>query len=231
MRWSKQPLEQAENESTEQNRWKLVDDFVANFNDHRANLFSPPNTFCVDASMSHWYGQGGHWINHGLSQCVAIACKPENGCKIQNAACGCSGVMLRLKLVKGIDLVGEDENNDEPNESSLLHGTQVLKSVVSNRIVCAASYSASVGAAKEQERPMFHWCCQDCHKSFFRSRTSRVLNSTNVVIPSPSLRILRTNWILLWLRSRGWIENAGTSLRRQGLSQREYLTLAAAGAK
>ncbi len=81
----------------------------------------------------------------------------ENGCEIQNAACGRSGVMLRLKLAKGIDLVGEDENNDEPNKSSLIHGTQVLKSIVSpwfgsNYIVCADSYFASVGAAKELYR-------------------------------------------------------------------------------
>jgi hypothetical protein len=62
-----------------------------------------------------------------------------------------------LKLVTGIDLVGKDENNDEPNESSLLHGIQVLKSVVSpwfgsNRIVCADSYFALVRAAKELYR-------------------------------------------------------------------------------
>jgi hypothetical protein len=158
VRWSKQPPQRADNESTEQYRWKLVDDFVANFNDHRANFFSPSDTICVDESMSRWYGQGGHWINQGLPQYVAIDRKPENGCEIQNAACGRSGVMLRLKLVKGIDLVGEDDNNDdEPNESSLLHGTQVLKSVVSpwfgsNRIVCADSYFASVGAAKELYR-------------------------------------------------------------------------------
>ena len=65
--------------------------------------------------------------------------------------------MLRLKLVKGIDLVGEDDNDDAPTNSSLLHGTSVLKHVVSpwfgsNRIVCADSYFASVGAAKELYR-------------------------------------------------------------------------------
>jgi hypothetical protein len=37
--------------------------------------------------------------------------------------------MLRLKLVKGIDLIGEDDNNDDKTiESSLLYGTQVLSS-------------------------------------------------------------------------------------------------------
>ena len=70
--------------------------------------------------MSRWYGQGGHWINHGLPQYVAIDRKPENGCEIQNAACGRSGVMLRLKLVKGIDLVGEDDNDDAPTDSCFM---------------------------------------------------------------------------------------------------------------
>ena len=137
-----------------------MDDFVENFNEHRANFCIPSETICVDKSMSRcWYDQGGHWINHGLPQYVAIDRKPENGCKIQNAACGRSGVILRLKLVKGIDLVCEEDNDDDEqnNESSLLHGTQVLKTVVSpwfgsNRIVCADSYIASVGAAKELYR-------------------------------------------------------------------------------
>ena len=109
---------------------------------------------CVDESMSRWYGQGGHWINHGLPQYVAIDRKPENGCEIQNAACGMSGVMLRLKLVKGADLPGSEEEQFGNNDDSLLHGTNVLKHVVSpwfgsNRVVCADSYFASVGAAKE----------------------------------------------------------------------------------
>jgi hypothetical protein len=38
--------------------------------------------------------------------------------------------MLRLKLVKGIDLVGEDDNDDAPTNSSLLHGTNVFKNVI-----------------------------------------------------------------------------------------------------
>jgi hypothetical protein len=111
------------------------------------------DTICVDESMSRWYGQGGHWINHGLPQYIAIDRKPENGCKIQNAACGRSGIMLRLKLVKGADLVGVDDVNND-HENSLLHGTRVLKYLVSpwsgsHRIVCADSYFASFGAAQE----------------------------------------------------------------------------------
>ena len=66
--------------------------------------------------------------------------------------------MLRLKLVKGADLVREEQDENQGNqEVGLLHGTQVLKHVVSpwfgtNRIVCADFYFASVGAAKELYR-------------------------------------------------------------------------------
>ncbi len=62
--------------------------------------------------------------------------------------------MLRLKLVKGADLPGSEEKQFGNSDESLLHGTNVLKHVVSpwfgsNRIVCADSYFAFVGAAKE----------------------------------------------------------------------------------
>jgi hypothetical protein len=120
VRWSNQPPAPGDAKSSEQYRWKLVDDFVTNFKDHRANYFSLSDCICVDESMSRWYGQGGHWINHGLPQYEAIDGKLENGCEIQNAACGRSGVMLRLKLVKGIDLVGEDDNDDAPTDSCFM---------------------------------------------------------------------------------------------------------------
>ena len=65
-----------------------------------------------------------------------------------------SGVMLQLKLVKGANLPGSEEEQFGNNDESLLHGTNMLKHVVSpwfgsNWIVCANSYFASVGAAKE----------------------------------------------------------------------------------
>jgi hypothetical protein len=98
----------------------------------------------VDESMGCWYRQGGHWINHGLPQYVTNDRKPENGCEIQNGACGMRGVMLRLKLVQGADLPGSEEVQFGNNS---LHGSNVLKHIVSpwfgsNRIVCADSYSA-----------------------------------------------------------------------------------------
>jgi hypothetical protein len=146
LRWSNQHDTPDDGDSLEQHQWNLVDEFVRNFNEHRSNYFKPSELICVDESMSLLYGQGGHWINHGLAQYVAIDCKPENGQ---------SGVMLSLKLVKGTDLPGAKVEEYAPNgENSLLHGTNVLKHVVSpwfgsNRVVCADSCFASVGGTKE----------------------------------------------------------------------------------
>ena len=105
--------------------------------------------------MSRWYGMGGFWINEGLPQYVAMERKPENGCEIQNSADGVSGVMMRLKLVKTAEeeatIVREDENG-------LLHGTSILLELTKpwhnkgDRVVCADSYFASVGAAEEMEK-------------------------------------------------------------------------------
>jgi hypothetical protein len=59
--------------------------------------------------------EGGHWINMGIPMYVAIDRKPENGCKIQNTACGQSGVMIRLKLVKTAQ---EEASNNQEEPSS-----------------------------------------------------------------------------------------------------------------
>lgn len=149
IRFSYQPAVRPEGMSSEHYRWMLVDDFVTNFNDHRSASFKPSSRICVDESMSRWYGLGGEWINTGLPMYVAIDRKPENGCEIQDAACGKSGIMIRLKLVK--TSVEEQANRIEDNTPGL-HGTRVLLDLVrpwahSNRLVCADSYFASVGAA------------------------------------------------------------------------------------
>ena len=148
IRFSEQPPNRPSDMTSEQYRWRLVDDFIKNFNEHRAQNFFPSDEICVDESMSRWYGQGGHWINHGLPMYVAIDRKPENGCEIQNAACGHSGVMIRLKIVKTAEeenasVVTEDDGNN--------HGTNVLKFLVepwvrTDHCVCADSYFASVNA-------------------------------------------------------------------------------------
>ena len=127
IRFSDQPCNRPSEMTSEQYRWRLVDDFVKNFNEYQAQIFSPSDEICVNESISWWYGQGSYWINHGLPIYVAINRKPENGCEIQNAACGCSGVMIRLKVVK----TAEEENasvvtDDDGNN----HRTNVLKFLV-----------------------------------------------------------------------------------------------------
>ena len=79
---------------------------------------------------------------------VVIDRKPENGCEIQNAACGHCGVMIRLKVVK----TAEEENASAVTEDGgNNHGTNVLKFLVepwvrTDRCVCADSYFASINA-------------------------------------------------------------------------------------
>ena len=79
---------------------------------------------------------------------VAIDRKPENGCEIQNAACGHSGVMIQLKIVK----TAEEENASAvTDDDSNNHGTNVLKFLVgpwvrTDRCVCADSYFACMNA-------------------------------------------------------------------------------------
>jgi hypothetical protein len=149
--FSDQPEHRPEGMSAERYRWRLVDDFVVNFNLHRAATFVPSSYICVDESISRWYGLGGDWINMGLPHYVAMERKPENGCEIQNAACGMSGVMLQLKLVKSAQETAAAVPDDDDNS---YHSTRVLKDLVqpwthSDRVVCADSYFASVTTALE----------------------------------------------------------------------------------
>jgi hypothetical protein len=86
---------------------------------------------------------------------IAIDRKPENGCEIQNAACGKSGIMMRLKLVKSKE--EELTHLKEIDDEGLNHGTVIIKSLVApwqglNRIVCADWYFASVATALELKR-------------------------------------------------------------------------------
>jgi hypothetical protein len=154
LRFSDQPPVRQEGMSAERYRWMLVDDFVGNFNLHRAVTFSPSSHICVDESMSRWYGLGGNWINIGIPHYVAIDRKPDNGCEIQNAACGMSGVMIRLKLVKSAEEIAAAEAEGEQGPEGIAHGTKICKELVepwrrSDRVVCADSYFASVSTAME----------------------------------------------------------------------------------
>ena len=124
-RWSHQPDIRPPHMSTEVWRWLLVDDFVNHINQDRAVMFSLSSWICVDESISHWYGTGGEWINEGLPHYIAIDRKPENGCEIQNACDGESGIMMRLKIVKGPGV----EEPFPPNKD-LNHATKVLAYLV-----------------------------------------------------------------------------------------------------
>ena len=105
--WSKQPRDRPDNVSHENWRWMLIEDFVANFNDHRKRYFHPSWQICVDESMSRWYGLGGNWINMGLPMYVAIDRKPEDGMEVQDACCAMSNVMMQLKIVKSADATAQ----------------------------------------------------------------------------------------------------------------------------
>ena len=85
-----------------------------------------------------------------LPMYVVIDRKPENGCEIQNAACGYSGVMIRLKIVK----TAEEENGSAvTDDDGNNHGTNVLKFLVepwvrTDHCVCADSYFTSINAVR-----------------------------------------------------------------------------------
>ena len=131
--WSFQPSVRPPEMSSEEHRWTLCQDFIDRFNEHRKAFMSPGFLICVDESISRWYGLGGHWINVGLPQYVSMDRKPDDGCEIQNSACGQSGIMLRLKLVKSAACIAETEKEN---------ADQVLEGVVedSNGYVCCHCY-------------------------------------------------------------------------------------------
>lgn len=135
--------------SSSEYRWKHVDGFVNSINSHRAQKFTPSECICVDESMSKWDGLGGHWINTGLPHYVSLDRKPESGCEIQNAACGRSGIMIGLEIVKS-----KADTAEKLYEDLMNHGPAVIRRLTApwagtNRIVCADSYFSSVATAEE----------------------------------------------------------------------------------
>jgi Transposase IS4 len=124
---------------------------LVQFHKHQARMLIPSEHICADESISRWYGQGDKWSNHGLPMYVAIDQKPEHGCGIQNSASAKSAVITRMKLVKRTE---EERTHVQEGGNRLLHGTKVLKYLISSwnfshRMVCADSYFASAGAAIE----------------------------------------------------------------------------------
>jgi len=150
--FSRQPTSgpAADNMSGERYRWGLVNDFITAINFHREEHVTPGETLCVDESILKWYGLGGHWIEVQLPMYVAIDRKPENGCEIQNTACGRSGILSRLHFVT---TAADQRFSLSAIEADVLHGAVILSRPVgpwagSNRIVCADSYIASVQTAE-----------------------------------------------------------------------------------
>ena len=143
--------------SREPFRWALVNDFISEINSHRAAHVTPGDTLYVEESIIKWSCQGGHWISMELPRYVSIDRKPENGCEIQSAACGCGGIMLHLHLVT---IAAEENASRTAAESLMLHGTAVLQRLLipwawSDRIVFADSYFGSVqGALSLKEASM-----------------------------------------------------------------------------
>ena len=75
--------------------------------------------------------------------------KTDNGADIHNDACGQSGIMMRIRIIKS----ARHETEQEDDEDNLPHGTQVLKELVlllaiTERIVCVDSYFTSVPTAE-----------------------------------------------------------------------------------
>ena len=63
---------------------------------------------------------------------VAMDRNPENGAEIQNTACGRSGIMIRLRIVKS----ASNEEDQEDNEDNIPHGLSVCWYCLRATIAC-----------------------------------------------------------------------------------------------
>jgi hypothetical protein len=104
--------------------------------------------------------------------------KPEDGCEIQNAACGRTGIMICLKLVKTVREAHTEQGEDV---EGLNHGTKVLLQLVkpwyhSNRVIVADSYFASVECAEEllKRKLKFIGVVKTSHRRFPNHHLQRV---------------------------------------------------------
>ena len=80
---------------------------------------------------------------------LAIDRKAENWAEVQNSACGRSGTMMRLRIVKS----DKNEKEQKDDEDNIPHGKKEMKELVMpwanmDRVVCEDSYFASVPAAE-----------------------------------------------------------------------------------
>ena len=152
LRWNHQAKDRSDGLSHAEYCWMLIDDMVDIFNQHREDTFVPSEWICVDKStLLRWYGLGDQWMNIGLPMYVAIDRRLESGYEIQNsAACGRSGIMMRLQIVKHIE--SEDLQTVE-GPDKIPHGISILKYLVlpwaqSDRGVCTDSYFTSITTAE-----------------------------------------------------------------------------------
>ena len=198
--------------------WKMIDDFVKNFNDHCASNYYPSNKICIGKSIMRWYDFGGYWINIGLPLYVALEHKPENGCKmIQDSCNGRSSIITRLKIVKKPEVEAAYQHAAQQHENSLQeelqHGAEVLLELVAPwcnkrgnpRCLAADSYFASAGcavAAKKRNLDLIGNAKQ-CHKEYLKEflealelpsgqGSSRYLVSYN---ECDILELLATMWV------------------------------------
>ena len=149
IRWSHQLDVQGEGTIHKAHRWKMVEHFVTHFNEYHTQLLYPPDLICADESILRWHGQGGHLIHLGLPMYVEMDRKSENGADIHNYACGRSGIMMRLSILKS----AKNEEDHKYGRDNLPHGTKMMKELVmpwdnTDRIVFADSYFVSVPAAE-----------------------------------------------------------------------------------
>jgi hypothetical protein len=104
-------------------------------------------------------------MNHGLTMYISMDRKPENGCEIQNAAFGASGILMRLKLVRTVE---EEVTHFDKNNAGLdpLHSGDQVSSFALGRVglhrlhrfvLCVGCYSAGIEAA----RAVVYWCGGD----------------------------------------------------------------------
>jgi Transposase IS4 len=148
VRYCDQPPERPATMSSEPYRWRLRDDFVRRFNEHRLQTFSSSDVVCVDEPMSKCYGAGGN-VSTKACQCRLLSIgSPRMAAK---KARGRSGVMLPLKLVTTAE---DASQHAEAASSGLLHCTNVSKELVmpwarAGDIVAADSSLASVASAEE----------------------------------------------------------------------------------
>lgn len=66
----------------------------------------------------------GAWIDVGFPHFVKLERKPEYGLELQDVACGSSGLMLRIKLVKS-----SKESQREITSTTQNHGAKVLVNI------------------------------------------------------------------------------------------------------